>query len=134
MLLTAKTTTAMLAVCARAAFMVSFSGLNRSVILQVALDQLLGSSLGRLAEMELDAFDSTGETKREPPAIPGIDGRHRVLADVQALEPEASRHLLLDSPLPDDAPVVKQAHDCGSAWRLGRLALEVHAKGDSSSR
>src|SRR5579884_79555 len=107
MLLTAKTTTTMLAVCARAAFMGSRSRANRSVVLQMSLDQLLRRSFGTFSEMDLDSFDPTREAERKPLAVPGIDGRHLVLAHVEALPSKASRHLLLDATLCHEGPVLE---------------------------
>src|SRR6185312_2553026 len=117
MLLTAKTVTAMFAVCARTA-------LIGSVVLQVPLDQLLGGPLRRFGEVELDTIDSTREPKGESVAVAGVHRRHGVLPDVQALESEPSRDLFLDSALTDQVLAVEQAYDGRSAPRLGRSARE----------
>ena len=93
--------TAMLAVCARAALIGRLLA-GDSVVLQVPLDELLGGPLRGFAEMELDTLDPAGETEGKPLAIAGVHRRHRVLPDIQALEPETPRHLLLDSALPTD--------------------------------
>src|SRR6185437_6838341 len=97
-------------------------------------DHFLIGQIRRTAQVELYSFNPACETKRESLTVAWEHGRHRVLTDIQAFPPKASRHLFFDSALANKSVVVEETHHRGSTGHILRLAFKLHAQRHVSAR